>query len=106
MVTETPKNGLHTEYFENGQEKIETNYRDGRLHGKFTSWHWHGGIKSDVYYINDKVDGITQFTDYYGDFYLSWYMNGELAGTCGDDGVWEYTELGNKIMSEIMSEND
>jgi antitoxin component YwqK of YwqJK toxin-antitoxin module len=32
------KNGLNTEYFENGQIKSEQNYKDGIKDGKFTEW--------------------------------------------------------------------
>ena len=39
MSTKASKNGLHTEYFENGQKKIEKNYRDGRLHGNWIEWY-------------------------------------------------------------------
>ena len=31
MTTETPKNGLHTEYYENGRKKEEENFKDGVL---------------------------------------------------------------------------
>ena len=31
MTNETPKNGLHTYYFENGQKEVEVNYKDGKL---------------------------------------------------------------------------
>ena len=31
MTTEKPKNGLHTEYYDKGQMKLEENYKDGEL---------------------------------------------------------------------------
>ena len=54
MSTKTSKNGLYTDYFENGQEKVEKNYRDGRLHGKWTEWYENGQKKKEGNY----TDGI------------------------------------------------
>jgi len=34
MAKETPKNGLHTEYYDKGQMKLEENYKDGKFDGK------------------------------------------------------------------------
>ena len=58
MVTETPKKGLHTEYFKNGQKKIEKNYKDGRLHGKWTEWYENGQKKKDGNYTDGITDGM------------------------------------------------
>ena len=58
MVTEIPKNGLHTEYFENSQEKIEKNYRNGRLHGKWTEWYENGQKKKEGNYTDGITDGM------------------------------------------------
>jgi antitoxin component YwqK of YwqJK toxin-antitoxin module len=40
------KNGLNTEYFENGQIKSEQNYKDGIKDGKFTEWFDNGKKES------------------------------------------------------------
>ena len=61
MLTKASKNGLHTEYFENGQEKIEKNYRDGRLHGKWTEWYENGQKASETNYKNRKFLFFNKF---------------------------------------------
>jgi len=60
MTTETPKNGLHTEYYDNGQKKEEVNYKNGELNGKWTEWYENGQIKSicfleDGYFIGART---------------------------------------------------
>ena len=50
MEKETLKNGLHTEYFENGQLEIEENYKDGKEDGTVTWWYENGQIKSEGNY--------------------------------------------------------
>ena len=39
-----------TDYYENGQIKIERNYKDDKLDGKWTYWHENGQIKSEKNY--------------------------------------------------------
>jgi len=36
------KNGLHTEYYDNGQKKFEKNYKDGKKDGISTKWYENG----------------------------------------------------------------
>ena len=45
MAKETPKNGSYTEYYDNGQIKLEENYKDSKLDGKRTRWHENGQIE-------------------------------------------------------------
>ena len=37
MTTEKPKNGLHTEYYDKGQIKLEENYKDGKFEGGYNN---------------------------------------------------------------------
>ena len=39
MTKETPKNGLHTEYYESGQKMVEGNYKDSKKEGKWTRFY-------------------------------------------------------------------
>ena len=39
------KNGLYIEYYDNGQKEYAENYKDGKLNGKWTSWHENGQIE-------------------------------------------------------------
>ena len=74
MTKETPKNGLHTEYYdsgqtraeinykddewhETGQKKLEGNYKDDKKHGKFTVWDKNGQIVSEANYKENKCIG-------------------------------------------------
>jgi len=43
-----------TDYYENGQIKLERNYKNGKLDGKVTEWHWNGQKKAEFNY----KDGI------------------------------------------------
>ena len=82
MTTKTPKNGLHTEYFENGQEKIEKNYRDGRLHGKWTEWYENGQKKKEGNYTDGITDGMLDLFDKGSckqGKWTEWYANGKKA---------------------------
>ena len=54
MTTETPKNGLHTEYFDNGQI-LEANYKDGKEDGKWTFWNENGQITVQENYKDGEL---------------------------------------------------
>ena len=45
MTTEIPKNGPHTDYYNNGQKKSEWNYKDGELVDILGSWNEDGSVK-------------------------------------------------------------
>ena len=62
MTTEKPKNGLHTEYFENG-EWSEENYKNGKLDGKSTTWYASGQIMYEKFYKDGKEHGL--LTEWY-----------------------------------------
>ena len=47
MTTETPKNGLHTEYSARGWISGEHNYKDGKKHGKSTEFYDSGRTESE-----------------------------------------------------------
>ena len=47
MTTENPKNGLHTEYYDNGQKKSEATYKDGVYDGKRAQWYENGQKSSE-----------------------------------------------------------
>ena len=60
MIKETPENGLRTEYHENGQKKLEADYKYGKLHGKFSIWNEHGQKIKNGIYKNDILIDITE----------------------------------------------
>ena len=57
MKKEIPENGLHAEYYNNGNKKSEGNYKDGKKSGKWMSWHKNGLRKYEVNYKDGKEDG-------------------------------------------------
>jgi len=67
MRNENHKNGLHTEYHDNGQKLSEINYKDDLLHGASTTWYSNGLMRYKAYYINDIEDSNE----------TSWYENGQ-----------------------------
>ena len=82
MSTKASKNGLYTKYFENGQEKIEKNYRDGRLHGKWTEWYENGQKKKEGNYTDGITGGMLDLFDKGSckqGKWTEWYANGKKA---------------------------
>ena len=66
---EDVENGLHTEWYRNGQKKSEVNYVDGKYDGQYTTWYKNGQKKSEVNYVDGKKEG--QFT--------GWLKSGEKS---------------------------
>ncbi len=56
-----------TSWYENGQKREESFYKDGELDGEFTSWYENGQKKEESFYKDGELDG--EFT--------SWYENGQ-----------------------------
>jgi len=59
MTKETPKNGLHAQYYDNGQKRSECNFQDGKRYGKSTNWYKNGQIVSEANYKENKCIGGT-----------------------------------------------
>ena len=49
------KHGNNIEYYRNGTKKTETNYVDGKKHGKWIRWGEDGTLVFDINYINVNV---------------------------------------------------
>ena len=49
------KDGLHTEWYENGQKQLETNNRNGELDGLSTMWYENGQKKVEVTFKQGKI---------------------------------------------------
>ena len=45
MTKRKRKHGLHTRYFDNGQQISEEHYQDGKIDGKWTFWYENGQIQ-------------------------------------------------------------
>ena len=63
----TPFTGLAQSFYENGQKKLEFNYKDGKKDGLQTKW-WENGQKgSEENYKDGKLNGLE----------ARWYDNGQ-----------------------------
>ena len=64
-------NGQLTEWHENGQIELESNWKDGELYhadGKWTSWHDNGQIRGESHWKDNKLNGKETY----------WYENGQI----------------------------
>ena len=68
----TPKNGLRTRRYKNGQKKFEYHYKNGKLDGLYTYWGKDGQKRKETHYKDGKQDGLQ----------TSWHENGQKR--------WEY----------------
>ena len=65
MTKQTSKSEIYTEYYQNGQKKVEGLYQDIIKNGKWTEWYEYGDIKSEGNYKDGKKNGMwTEFHDY------------------------------------------
>jgi antitoxin component YwqK of YwqJK toxin-antitoxin module len=85
--------GLHTQWYENGQMREEETYKDGELDGLSTTWYENGQKKSERTYKDGKVDGLLTY----------WYENGQK------ESEWTYKDgilFFNKCWDEDGNEMD
>ena len=70
------KNGIHTEFHENGKKKSEGNYKgvdrwnQPQKIGKWTGWHENGKKKLEGTFTNGELDGLV----------IEWHDNGQKTG--------------------------
>ena len=62
------REGLHKEWFRNGNLKDEINFKNGLKHGEFRYWDDKGQLLKEGHYFNDSLDG----------FIKEWYHNGNI----------------------------
>jgi len=53
-MNEKIKDGLHTEWYDNGHKKEEGTYKDGKKDGLWTGWYENGQKKSEGTYKDGK----------------------------------------------------
>ena len=90
------KDGVHEEYYPNGNTKNETSYKDGLRNGSFKVWSENGNLVMKGKYLNDKYYGILSSYHENGikaseiEYDLNgvqignstgWYDNGQMSGT-------------------------
>ena len=72
---ETPLTGRAESFYDNGQKKLEANYKDGKEVGLTTSWYENGQKAEEENYKDGKKDGL----------YTIWRENGQK----GIEGNWK-----------------
>jgi hypothetical protein len=73
-----------TEYYDNGNLKLEVAFDNGKKNGKFRSYYENGQLKLEEHYINDKIDGrARKYNDQGKMVREAFYNEGVLiSGTC------------------------
>ena len=54
-MSRTIADGKLTEWYENGQKKLEGHYETNRAEGKWTEWDENGRIMEEQYYKNGEL---------------------------------------------------
>ena len=92
------KNGIHTEFHENGKKKSDGTYKDGKSDGLYTEWYENGKKEGKGNIKDGKLDGLWTF----------WYGNGQktVEGTYKDGEILDgkivfFNEDGKKINKDI-----
>ena len=94
--SQTPFNGASVSYFENGQLKMKSSYKDGCLEGLHESYYENGQLKEKGIYI--EIIDIPKFCSndldldygYYDGLHVSYYENGQLNKKENyKDGQWD-----------------
>jgi hypothetical protein len=88
--------GVSFDVYENGQLMIEINYKRGKVHGLYQSWHENGNKRINRNYKEGKIDGLCQIWDKDGLLiYENNFKNGKLE-------IKNYTGLTlNEVKKEI-----
>ena len=87
--------------YKNGQKKSETNFKDGKRDGMWTSWNKKGQLSLETNYKNGKKDG--KFT--------RWYENGQIETKTNykdgkRDGKWTAWFESGQIKAEGNAKDD
>ncbi|MDD3875604.1 MAG: toxin-antitoxin system YwqK family antitoxin [Bacteroidales bacterium] len=75
------KNGIEYGWFQNNRLQCQFEYKDGLLNGKAVTWYYNGNKESEEFYINNKLNGISTFWSETGILSIQKeYKNGILDG--------------------------
>lgn len=89
------KNDVVESYYDNGQLKSRTNYKNDELEGLYERWYDNGQPESRINYENGKLDGL----------YEAWYENGQLRERAiYKDGVKQYSNVNNKHEQNMVEQ--
>ena len=129
MTRRKPKNGLHTRYYDNGQQLSEEHYQDGKLDGKWTFWYENGQIKLEANFKPYEVlaedcraersnPSVFPARDSKDGKWTEWYEDGQkkLEGNYEDGGLpgirhaireckWTQWDENGQIIEELYFKN-
>ena len=54
-MSEPPKDGPYVEYYDNGQKRLEIQYKNGEREGLSIGWHENGQKESEGHYKNGEL---------------------------------------------------
>ena len=75
------REGLHKEWFRNGNIKDEITFKNGMKNGEFRYWDDKGQLlKRRVPYLNDSLDGFIKEWYHNGNIVVKYIINGKMHG--------------------------
>ena len=92
------RDGLATEWYDNGQKSVEESFKDGKRDGLSTEWHGNGLKRYEQRWKDGKRDGV----------WTSWYEDGQKKWerTVKDGPFMDYKRMDYKLMSmEVWKPN-
>ena len=85
-----------TEYYENGQVKMEGGMKNGKMEGEWTAYFIDGRVQSHGYFENDKRTGAAQVFYSNGNKYEEgYYKNGKHCG------LWKFYDEQGHLLKEV-----
>ena len=65
--SDTPYTGKVFDFYENGQKRFESNWKNGEMNGLSMIWYENGQMKNESNWKDGKADGV----------YVDWHENGQ-----------------------------
>ena len=101
-------NGVCKWYYENGQLKVEGNYKDNKQDGVFKNYFENGELQSDSFFIDGKLNKY--FKQYYENGQLQLEINsidGEpwSFGSDPDNGFCKIFHINGKLSKKLIYKN-
>jgi len=76
------KEGMQSEWYDNGQLRVERNYVNGKCEGALTAWYDNGQLWLEENLTNNKLEGMQRVWSYNGQNLLeeTYFVNGRYEG--------------------------
>lgn len=91
------RNGLHERWYDNGQLRLRTTYKDDKVDGLFEYWYGNGRLKMRATYKDGKPIGLRE----------EWHSNGQISFRANYkdgklNGLYEYWHKNGQIWSRVI----